>query len=81
MRGRLNFLPEAIRPADLDDAYTVQERLNAIFAERGRGARSGYKIGCTTPVMQEYMNIHEPSFGEVLEPTVYRNRATLTHAD
>lgn len=81
LRGRLNFLPEAIRPADLDDAYTVQERLNALLAERGRGSRSGYKIGCTTPVMQEYMNIHEPSFGEVFEPAVHRNSATLTHSD
>lgn len=78
---RLEFLPEDIRPQDLDDAYTVQERLNEILVERGFGDPIGYKIGCTTPVMQEYMNIHEPSFGEVFAPTVYRNSAVLRHAD
>lgn len=78
---RLEFLPEDIRPRDLDDAYTVQERLNEILVERGFGDPIGYKIGCTTPVMQEYMNIHEPSFGEVFAPTVYRNSAVLRHAD
>ncbi|MDH3737556.1 MAG: fumarylacetoacetate hydrolase family protein [Alphaproteobacteria bacterium] len=79
--GRLDFLPEDIRPQDLHEAYTVQERLNAILVERGRGRPIGYKIGCTTKVMQEYMNIHEPSFGEVFAPTVHRNTATLRHAD
>ncbi len=80
-RGRLDPLPEDIRPANLDDAYTVQERLNEILTERGLGKPMGYKIGCTTPVMQEYMNIHEPSFGEVFAPTVHRNTAILRHAD
>lgn len=80
-QDRLEFLPAEIRPQDLDDAYTIQERLNEILVERGLGQPIGYKIGCTTPVMQEYMNIHEPSFGEVFAPTVHRNTATLRHAD
>ena len=79
--SRLDYLPEAIRPRDLDDAYTVQERLNEILIERGLGRPVGYKIGCTTPVMQEYMNIHEPSFGQVFAPTVHRHSATLRHGD
>ena len=80
-QGRLEFLPAEIRPQDLDDAYTVQERLNEILIERGLGQPVGYKIGCTTKVMQEYMNIHEPSFGAVFAPAVHRNAATLRHAD
>ncbi len=79
--GRLDFLPEDIRPHDLDDAYTVQERLNELLSARGLGQPVGYKIGCTTPVMQQYMNIHEPSFGEVFAPTVHRNSAVLRCAD
>ena len=78
---RLEFLPVELRPQDLDDAYTVQEQLNEILIARGLGQPIGYKIGCTTPVMQEYMNIHEPSFGEVFAPTVHRNSAVLLHAD
>lgn len=80
-RDRLEFLPVEIRPQNLDEAYTVQERINEILASRGLGQPVGYKIGCTTKVMQEYMNIHEPSFGEVFAPTVYRNTATLQHGD
>jgi 2-keto-4-pentenoate hydratase len=79
--SRLEFLPVELRPQDLDDAYTVQERLNGILVERGFGDPVGYKIGCTTKVMQDYMNIHEPSFGEVFAPTVHRNSATLRHDD
>lgn len=79
--GRLEFLPVEIRPQDIDDAYTVQERMNAILVERGFGDPVGYKIGCTTSVMQEYMNIHEPAFGEVFAPTTYRNTVVLPHGD
>lgn len=80
-RARLDSLDPAIRPADLHDAYAVQERLNAILSQRGLGKLVGYKIGCTTPVMQEYMNIHEPAFGEVFESMVFNNHAELKRAD
>lgn len=80
-RNRLDSLDPAIRPADLHDAYAVQERLNAILRARGLGKLVGYKIGCTTPVMQEYMNIHEPAFGEVFESMVFHGHAELAHAD
>lgn len=79
--ARLDTLDAAIRPMDLHDAYSVQERHNEILSERGLGEPAGYKIGCTTPVMQEYMNIHEPAFGEVFAPTVHRNHAELSFAD
>ena len=36
-QDRLEFLPAEIRPQDLDDAYTIQERLNEILVERGLG--------------------------------------------
>ncbi|MBO6782955.1 MAG: fumarylacetoacetate hydrolase family protein [Alphaproteobacteria bacterium] len=78
---RLDTLDADIRPADLHDAYAVQERLNEILSARGLGARAGYKIGCTTPVMQEYMNIHEPAFGEVFASAVHRNHAELSFDD
>ena len=69
-KKRLNFLPESIRPRNLNEAYTVQEKINQILVESGFGKPSGYKIGCTTSVMQKYMNIEEPSYGEVFDNTV-----------
>ncbi len=78
---RLDTLDADIRPADLRDAYAVQEEYNTILSGRGLGELSGYKIGCTTPVMQEYMNIHEPAFGEVFGSLTFRNHAELPHAN
>lgn len=78
---RLDSIDEAIRPLDLHDAYAVQERHNEILSERGLGKLVGYKIGCTTSVMQEYMNIHEPAFGEVFDSMLFRNHAELKHDD
>lgn len=79
--AKLDWLPEAYRPGDLNDAYAVQERHNEILGEHGLGELVGYKIGCTTPVMQEYMNIHEPAFGEVFSSTVHHNHADLAFSD
>ncbi len=80
-RTRLDTMAADIRPADLHDAYAVQEACNEILAVKGLGDPVGYKIGCTTPVMQEYMNIHEPAFGAVFDTAVYRGHAELSHAD
>ena len=80
-RLRLGTIDEAIRTVDLHDAYAVQERHNEILAERGMGKLVGYKIGCTTPVMQEYMNIHEPAFGEVFDSMVFHDHAELKRDD
>lgn len=80
-RTRLDTLDAEIRPSDLHDAYAVQERLNEILSERRFGPLAGYKIGCTTPVMQEYMNIHEPALGEVFAGTVQHGDGVYSHAD
>jgi 2-keto-4-pentenoate hydratase len=80
-RIRLQHLPECSRPATPDDAYVVQGRMNELLTASGLGETVGWKIGCTTPVMQQYMNIHECAYGEVFQPTLFRNRMQLRHAD
>jgi 2-keto-4-pentenoate hydratase len=80
-RIRLERLPEDCQPADPDAAYTVQGRANAMLTESGLGDTVGWKIGCTTPVMQEYMNIHEPAYGEVFQPTLFHKHVKIRHAD
>lgn len=59
----LDALPEACRPADEAAAYAVQARLHGFQEAAGLGARIGWKIGCTTPVMQSYMGIDHPCAG------------------
>jgi len=68
-------------PADEAEAYAVQRRLHRALAARGRGALVGYKIGCTTAVMQRYLGIASPCAGGVLAGGVHASPAALRHGD
>ncbi len=61
----IDELPEEYRPADLAEAYAVQDQLHALLDEAGYGKRVGYKIGCTTPVMQKFLGIDSPCAGGI----------------
>ena len=74
-------LPDDIRPADFAAAHAVQDALHARLAAAGMGVRVGYKIGCTTPVMQERLEITHPCDGGILAANVYRGPAELRHGD
>ena len=69
-RVPLEALPEACRPRDEAGAYQVQARLQGLQEAAGLGARIGWKIGCTTPVMQSYMGIDHPCAGGLFASTL-----------
>ena len=77
----LDDLPAHCRPATLDDAYAVQDVLRAMLAERGLGAPCGWKIGCTTAVMQAYLGIPHPSAGTLYRRSVSSGETALKAAD
>jgi len=56
----IDGLPDGYRPADVAEAYQVQEQLHELLDEAGYGKRVGYKIGCTTEVMQQFLGIDTP---------------------
>ena len=58
-------LPDDLCPLDETDAYRIQAALRAWFAETGDGPPAGYKLGCTTPVMQEMLGVGSPVFGGI----------------
>lgn len=74
-------LDDGIRPETEQDAYAVQSLIHRGLVKRGFGPRVGYKIGCTTPVMQAFLDIHQPCAGGIMEKTVYHGRASLRHSD
>ena len=74
---RLDELAESIRPEDEAEAYQVQRRLHRTLTEAGHGKEVGHKIGCTTPVMQEFLGIPNPCAGAVFEPTVIDETGTV----
>lgn len=77
----LDELPERCRPGTLDDAYAVQAVLRARLEKRGFGAPCGWKIGCTTPVMQAYLDIPHPCAGTLYRTSLYERQATLKAAN
>ena len=79
-RQRIAVLPEECRPASLDEAYAVQSQLNDRLADT-HGAVCGRKIGCTTPVMQRYLEIAHPCAGALYERRTRRAPATVPYAD
>ena len=75
-------LPEAIRPRDEAEAYRVQEVLHELLTAAGWGEVVGYKLGCTTPVMQQALGLDHPVSGGIFASTVRRGRSVeLRHAD
>ena len=75
-RQPTDILPPELIPGDLDEAYRVRHAFEAI--ESGsRGAVAGYKIGLTTPVMQQLCGVDEPVYGAIFANEVHHGRATL----
>ncbi|WP_368905253.1 2-keto-4-pentenoate hydratase [Taklimakanibacter lacteus] len=72
-RQRLSLSPIDLatnqRPANEDAAYDLQGKVNALLAQ-DLGRIRGHKIGCTTPVMQEFLGIGSPCAGRVFAGTV-----------
>ena len=79
-RQRIALLPEECRPASLDEAYAVQAALGDRLTET-HGAVCGRKIGCTTHVMQRYLEIAHPCAGALYENRTLRAPATVKYAD
>lgn len=78
---RMAALPNGLRPADETDAYAVQAEVHAQIAANRRGRVIGHKIGCTTPVMQEFLGIPNPCAGALYQPSVHFQEAMLKHTD
>ena len=67
----IDGLPSSTAPQSLEEAYRVQLVLNQLLATSGLGKQVGYKIGCTTEVMQQYLNIPHPCAGTLFQSTVF----------
>ena len=79
-RAALKALPPEIAPQDEADGYRVQRAVHDLLLP-GTGALVGYKIGCTSKVMQDYLDIPHPCGGGVFERGVHESGARLNAAD
>jgi 2-keto-4-pentenoate hydratase len=80
-RHRFAGLPAACRPPDEASAYAIQDALHHRLTAAGCGALAGHKIGCTTAVMQRFLDIGNPCAGGVFAPTVQHGHGRFRHAD
>src|SRR4051812_39915663 len=81
-RGRapLQPLDAAVAPRDEAEGYRIQEAVHAVLAQ-DVGPLVGYKIGCTSEVMQRYLGIPHPCRGGVFAKGVHATGVSLDHYD
>ncbi|UUX49558.1 fumarylacetoacetate hydrolase family protein [Nisaea acidiphila] len=75
--GPTERLPDELMPVTEAEGYALQARLNAHLTQAGFGPVVGHKIGCTTPVMQDYMKIDHPCAGEIFATMEFHERADV----
>jgi 2-keto-4-pentenoate hydratase len=81
-RGYTPLAPLApeIAPRSEAEGYLVQHAVHGLLAA-DFGDRVGYKIGCTSPVMQQYLDIPHPCGGGVFARGVHRSGVVLNTKD
>jgi 2-keto-4-pentenoate hydratase len=79
-RTALDSLPADIAPVDEAAGYRIQDAVHALLTP-DFGPLVGHKIGCTSVVMQQYLQIPHPCAGGVFEKGVHRSGAVLRHGD
>ncbi len=70
-------IPAYAVPSDLAAAYSVQRGVRGQLMESQWGRAVGYKIACTTPVMQKVVGVPHPCYGTIFDTTVHSSGATL----
>ncbi|MDA9008713.1 fumarylacetoacetate hydrolase family protein [Alphaproteobacteria bacterium] len=62
-------------------AYEVQDLVHEKMALSGCGPIAGYKIGCTTQVMQGFLGIDQPCAGSMNENQLFETKARFCASD
>ncbi len=79
-RVPLSVLSDGLVPVDETAGYRIQRALHDLMLPQ-TGALVGYKIGCTSAVMQEYLDIPHPCAGGVFARGVHDSGAKLRFKD
>ncbi len=84
LRQRLSLtpitdLPTGLAPVSVTAGYAVQRELNRQLVDAGMGEVVGHKIGCTTPVMQAFLDINQPCAGRIFRRTVMHRQGRVPH--
>jgi 2-keto-4-pentenoate hydratase len=73
-------LPPELAPGDEAEGYRIQRAVHDLLLPQA-GALVGYKIGCTSAVMQQYLDIPHPCGGGVFAKGVEESGVKLRFGD
>lgn len=76
---RLERLPPAVRPETEEEAYQLNDALQARLTAAGYGPVCGYKLGCTTPLMQQRIGVDHPVAACIRASNVFHGSYELHH--
>ena len=79
-RVGLKALPSDVAPKEEAEGYRVQRAVHDLMLPQ-TGALVGYKIGCTSKVMQQYLDIPHPCGGGVFARGVHESGVRLRAAN
>jgi 2-keto-4-pentenoate hydratase len=79
-RALLKSFPSETAPQDEAEGYRIQRAVHDLLLPQF-GAMVGYKIGCTSAVMQQYLDIPHPCGGGVYAKGVHESGASLSTKD
>src|SRR5205814_9125179 len=79
-RNALGALADEIAPRGEAEGYLIQRAVHDLLLPN-LGSLVGYKIGCTSPVMQRYLEIPHPCGGGVFERGVHDSGVSLRCGD
>lgn len=79
-RTPLASLPPDLAPTDEAGGYRMQATVHPMIAD-DEGPRIGWKIGCTSAVMQTYLGIPHPCAGGIFARGVHASGAALRYRD
>ncbi|MEO1016821.1 MAG: fumarylacetoacetate hydrolase family protein [Pseudomonadota bacterium] len=73
-RRKLELVPDPIAwPADVAEAYRLQELVSAAYREEG----SGWKVGATNDKALEAMKLEAPFYGPMFKAHIHETNATI----
>jgi 2-keto-4-pentenoate hydratase len=79
-RTPLKPLPDDAAPRTEAEGYRIQDAVHGLLAAEF-GAQAGYKIGCTSAVMQQYLDIPHPCGGGVFAKGIHDSGVSLRAKD
>ena len=79
-RAPLKALAKDVVPRDEAEGYRIQRAVHDLLLPQ-TGALVGYKIGCTSAVMQQYLDIPHPCGGGLFAKGVHESGAKLRFKD